>query len=232
MTEHIVKSYEVDLSNLDAKLSQMGGLTEQLITSAFDALQNYNPKLAEIIIEKDLAVDALHQELEDRSISIIARRHPVANDLRRVISVLKVSGEIERIGDLAKNCAKRAITVSETPYLPEMICSLRLMSELVSDQLHAVLDAFILRDSDRAQNVWISDEKIDSFYNSIFRQLLSYMMEDAKFVSLCTHLLFIAKNLERIGDHTTNIAETISYMTKAIRPRLVRPKGDLTASIL
>ncbi|MFM7083470.1 MAG: phosphate signaling complex protein PhoU, partial [Hyphomicrobium sp.] len=200
--------------------------------STFDALQNHNPELANKIIEKDLAVDALHQELEERSISIIARRHPVANDLRRVIAALKVSAELERIGDLAKNCAKRAITIAGTPHLPEMICSLGHMSALASSQLNAVLDAFVLRDSARAEDVWVSDEKIDSVYNSIFRQLLSYMMEDAKYVGLCTHLLFIAKNLERIGDHTTNIAETISYMTKATRPSHARPKGDLTTSIL
>ncbi len=232
MSEHIVKSYEQELALLDSRIGQMGGLAEQLVGEAFDALASHNPARAEATVASDATIDLLHGELEEQVILMIARRQPVANDLRQVISVLKVAGELERVGDLAKNVAKRAHTVSGETHPKGLLTGLRHMAELASRQLKDVLDAYAARDADRALAVWHTDEKLDAVYNSVFRELLTYMMEDPRNIGLCTHLLFVAKNLERIGDHTTNIAETVTYMTRGAPPEGERPKSDMTSSTL
>lgn len=231
-TEHIVKSYEQELATLDAKIGQMGGLAEQLVGESFDALESHNPRRAEATVASDVTIDNLHKEIEEQVVSMIARRQPMADDLRQVISVLKVAGELERIGDLAKNVAKRALAVSGENHPKGLLTGLRHMVDLASRQLKDVLDAFAARDVDRALAVWRKDEKLDAVYNSVFRELLTYMMEDPRNIGLCTHLLFVAKNVERIGDHSTNIAETVTYMARGEAPRGDRPKGDTTSSTL
>jgi phosphate transport system protein len=232
MTDHIVKSYEQELALLDGKISQMGGLAEELVGEAFDSLASHNPARAQATIASDATIDLLHRELEEQVILMIARRQPVANDLRQIISVLKVAGELERVGDLAKNVAKRAQTVSGEAHPKGLLTGLQHMTDLATRQLKDVLDAYSARDAERALVVWRRDENLDAVYNSVFRELLTYMMEDPRNIGLCTHLLFVAKNLERIGDHTTNIAETITYMTRGSLPEGERPKNDITSSTL
>lgn len=230
--DHTVKAYESELAVLDDKIGQMGGLAEQLVSESFNALAGHNPARAEATVASDATIDLLHKELEEQVIIMIARRQPLANDLRQVISVLKVAGELERIGDLAKNIAKRALAISGENHPKGLLTGLRHMVELASKQLKDVLDAYAARDAERALAVWRTDEKLDAIYNSVFRELLTYMMEDPRNIGLCTHLLFVAKNVERIGDHTTNIAETVTYMTRGSPPEGERPKGDTTSSTL
>ncbi|MDX2308421.1 MAG: phosphate signaling complex protein PhoU [Hyphomicrobium sp.] len=230
--EHIVKSYEQELNLLDAKIGQMGGLAEQLVGESFDALESHNPRRAEATVASDATIDQLHREIEEQVVSMIARRQPMADDLRQIISVLKVAGELERIGDLAKNVAKRALAISGENHPKALLTGLRHMVDLASHQLKDVLDAFAARDVDRALAVWRHDEKLDAVYNSVFRELLTYMMEDPRNIGLCTHLLFVAKNFERIGDHTTNIAETVTFMARGAPPSGDRPKNDQTSSTL
>jgi phosphate transport system protein len=232
MMDHTVKAYESELAVLDDKIGQMGGLAEQLVSESFNSLVGHNPARAEATVASDATIDLLHKELEEQVIIMIARRQPLANDLRQVISVLKVAGELERIGDLAKNIAKRALAISGENHPKGLLTGLRHMVELASKQLKDVLDAYAARDAERALAVWRTDEKLDAIYNSVFRELLTYMMEDPRNIGLCTHLLFVAKNVERIGDHTTNIAETVTYMTRGSPPEGERPKGDTTSSTL
>lgn len=232
MTEHIVRSYEGELALLDRKIAQMGGLTEDALGQAFDALEKRDPKLAEAVIKSDKAIDQLQREVEAQVIKMIARRQPMADDLRHVIAALRITSELERIGDLAKNMAKRALAVSQEPYPKPIMSGLRNMVERALRQLKDVLDAYAERNSDLALAVWREDEQIDAMYNSVFRELLTYMMEDPRNIGLCTHLLFGAKNIERIGDHTTNIAEIVHYLVHGVSITDDRPKGDETSSTL
>jgi phosphate transport system protein len=232
MAEHIVKSYESELAELDKKVGQMGGLAEQLLGDSFEALEQRNAGLARTVVLNDRAIDQLHRELEEQVVTMIARRQPMANDLRQVMAVLKVAGDLERIGDLAKNIGKRAQAISGENHPKPLITGLSHMVELTSRSLKDVLDAFAARDADKALKVWREDEHIDALYNSLFRELLTYMMEDPRNIGLCTHLLFGAKNIERIGDHTTNIAETVYYLAKGVPLTDERPKGDKTSSTL
>src|SRR5262245_16105420 len=163
---------------------------------------------------------------------MIARRQPMAIDLRHIMTVLKIAGDLERTGDLAKNIAKRALAVSGENHPKPLMTGLKHMVELALSQLKDVLDAYAERDSDKAMAVWRRDERIDAMYNSLFRELLTYMMEDPRHIGVCTHLLFAAKNIERIGDHTTNIAENIHYLVHGAAPGDDRPKSDDTASTL
>ena len=212
MHEHTVKSFDQELQLLDKKVAQMGGLAERLLAQGFDALERRDPKLAEAAVASDRAIDQLERELQEQTILMIARRQPMANDLRHIMTVLKIAGDLERIGDLAKNIAKRALAVSGENHPKPLMTGLKHMVELALGQLKDVLDAYAERDADKALAVWRHDERIDAMYNSLFRELLTYMMEDPRNIGLCTHLLFGAKNIERIGDHTTNIAENVYYL--------------------
>jgi phosphate transport system protein len=232
MNEHTVKSFDQELQLLDKKVAQMGGLGEHLLARAFDALERRDPKLAENTVASDRAVDQLERELQEQTILMIARRQPMANDLRHIMTVLKIAGDLERIGDLAKNIAKRALAVSGESHPKPLMTGLKHMVELALKQLKDVLDAYAERDADKALGVWRQDEQIDAMYNSIFRELLTYMMEDPRNIGLCTHLLFGAKNIERVGDHTTNIAENIYYLVHGRTLTDDRPKGDDTSSTL
>jgi phosphate transport system protein len=232
MTEHIVKSYEEELSILDKKIAQMGGLAEHLLGQSFDALERRDPRLAELVVRSDRSIDALEREIEEQAILMIARRQPIADDLRHVMAALKITGDLERIGDLAKNIAKRALAIAHESHPKPLMTGLRHMLELALQQLKEVLDSYAERDADRALAVWRDDEKIDAMYNSLFRELLTYMMEDPRNIGLSTHLLFGAKNIERVGDHTTNIAEIVHFLVRGTTIADERPKGDETSSIL
>jgi phosphate transport system protein len=232
MNEHTVKSFDQELALLDRKIAQMGGLTERLLAQAFDALERRVPQLAEVAVASDRAIDLLERELQEQTILLIARRQPLANDLRHIMTVLKIAGDLERIGDLAKNIAKRALAVSGENHPKPLMTGLKHMTELAMRQLKDVLDAYAERDADKALSVWRHDERIDAMYNSLFREMLTYMMEDPRNIGLCTHLLFGAKNIERVGDHTTNIAESVYYLVHGSALTDDRPKGDDTSSTL
>jgi phosphate transport system protein len=232
MNEHIVKAYDQELELLDKKIAQMGGHVEQELAQGFDALERRDPKLAETVAADDRKVDALESEIQELTIRMIARRQPMAVDLRHIMTVLKIAGDLERTGDLAKNLAKRALAISGENHPKPLMTGLKHMVELALSQLKDVLDAFAERDAEKAIAVWRRDERIDAMYNSLFRELLTYMMEDPRNIGLCTHLLFAAKNIERVGDHTTNIAEDIHYLVHGTPLADDRPKGDDTASTL
>jgi phosphate transport system protein len=228
--EHIVRSYEEELSLLNNKIAKMGGLAEQVLGQSFEALERRDPELATATIKKDEEIDALQKEIEEQAVLMIARRQPMAFDLRQIVAAFRISNELERIGDLGKNIAKRAVAVVSEQQPKQLVLGLKHMGELALGQLKDVLDAFIERDADRALKVWYRDEEIDAMYNSIFRELLTYMMEDPRNIGLCTHLLFGAKNIERIGDHATNIAETVYYLVHGTAITDERPKGDTTST--
>ena len=231
MNEHTVKSYEDELALLDKKIAQMGGIAEQNLGQSFDALERRDPLLAEAVISSDRSIDNLQREIEDQAISMIARRQPLADDLRHIMAALRITGDLERIGDLAKNIAKRALAIAHETHPKPLISGFRHMVELALHQLKDVLDAYADRDSARALQVWHEDAQIDAMYNSLFRELLTYMMEDPRNIGLSTHLLFGAKNIERVGDHTTNIAETVHYMVTGTSITDDRPKIEQVAPI-
>jgi phosphate transport system protein len=228
--EHIVRSYEEELSALNNKIAKMGGLAEQVLGQSIDALEGRDPDLAAATIQQDEAIDALEAEIEEQVITMIARRQPMAYDLRQIMAALRISTDLERIGDLGKNIAKRALAVIGEQQPKQLMLGLKHMGELALGQLKEVLDAYIERDADRALRVWNTDEDIDAMYNSLFRELLTYMMEDPRNIGLCTHLLFGAKNIERIGDHATNIAETVYFLVHGSPITDQRPKSDTTSS--
>jgi phosphate transport system protein len=232
MNTHIVKSYEAELAVLESKVGQMGGLAERMLADGFAALEGRNPDQARIVVAGDTAIDALQRELEEQVVVMIARRQPMANDLRQVMAVLKVAGDLERIGDLGKNIGKRALAISGEPHPKPLITGLRHMVELAARSLKDVLDAFAERNAEKALQVWRDDEKLDALYNSLFRELVTYMMEDPRTIGLSAHLLFGAKNIERIGDHTTNIAETVFFLARGTQLTDERPKNDKTSSTL
>ncbi|HEX7777164.1 MAG TPA: phosphate signaling complex protein PhoU [Parvibaculum sp.] len=231
MTDHTVKSFQEELDGIAASIAQMGGLTEAQLAGAIESVSRRDTQLAERTVQDDRRVDVLEQEIESRAVRVIALRQPMASDLREAISAIKISSDLERIGDLAKNIAKRALVIQgdfETP--ARLIQGIARMGRLAQGQLKSVLDAFSNRDAQIAMEVWRGDEEIDEMYNSVFRELLTYMMEDPRTIGVCTHLLFIAKNIERIGDHATNIAETVSYVVTGEHVASDRPKGDKTSS--
>ena len=230
MSDHIVRAYDEDLSNLKTMLAQMGGLVEQQLDDALDALSRRDTALADRVIQDDEKVDVLEHQIEEKAILTIAKRQPVARDLREIMVAIRVSSDLERIGDLAKNTAKRTHAMSDQ--LPrKLMAGVIRMGRLAQDELKSILDAYMRSDAQKALDVWRSDEELDALYNSIFRELLTYMMEDPRNISLCTHLLFGAKNMERIGDHATNIAENIHYLVHGKPLAEDRPKKDVTASL-
>jgi phosphate transport system protein len=229
MSDHIVKAYDEDLANLKTMLAQMGGLAEDHLAKAIDALSKRDTKLADVVIAQDEKIDALELQLEERAILTIARRQPMARDLREIMVAIRISSDLERIGDLAKNVAKRVHAISDA--LPRKLSSgLTRMGRLSLEELKNVLDAYASMSDTKALEVWRGDEDLDALYNSIFRELLTYMMEDPRMIGLCTHLLFGAKNFERIGDHATNIAENIYYLVHGKAIKEERPKKDNTST--
>jgi phosphate transport system protein len=230
MADHTVKSYEEELRLLDKRIAHMGGMAERVLGESFQALERRDPLLAEAVVKSDRAIDQLQREIEEQVVVMIARRQPMADDLRHIIGALRITSDLERIGDLAKNTAKRALAVVHEQHPKPLISGLRNMVDLALRQLKDVLDAYAERDAEKAMGVWRDDERIDAMYNSIFRELLTYMMEDPRNIGLSTHLLFGAKNVERVGDHTTNIAETVAYIARGTAMTDDRPKGDDTST--
>lgn len=230
MASHIVQAYDAELSELDSLVSEMGGLTEALLRDASIAIQRRDPVLAAKAAQSDRRIDELERTLQDRAILLIAKRQPMADDLRHIMTVLKIGGDLERIGDLAKNIARRAEAIAGENHPKQLLSGIAHMCELAARQLKDVLDALGAKDDAKAVAVWRADEGLDALYNSVFRELLTFMMEDPRIIGLCTHLLFGAKNLERIGDHTTNIAENIHYLVTGRILAGDRPKQDDTAS--
>jgi phosphate transport system protein len=227
-SEHIVKSFDEELQRLNAVVLRMGGVAEAQLAAAIEALVRRDPDLAQKVVAGDDAIDQMDIELDDNAVRTLALRQPMANDLREVISALKISGDLERIGDYAKNVAKRTIALNQlAPH--EAARSIPRMAKLVQAIIKDVLDAYANHDPDRAIDVWHRDEEVDEMYTALFRELLTYMMEDPRNITPCTHLLFIAKNIERIGDHATNIAETTHYLSTGKRIRGGRPKSDLSS---
>lgn len=228
MTDHTVKSYDRDLEALGRRIAEMGGVAEKMLSEAMDALSGFDVELAKRVVSCDTRLDALQREIEENAILTIARRQPLAIDLRECIAAIRISGDIERIGDLAKNIAKRTIKIASEARLPRAIVGLKSMHEIAAMQLKDSLDAYALRDTERAHAVWENDADLDALEDSVFRDLLTFMMEDPRNISFCTHLLFCSKNLERIGDHTTNIAETIVYLVTGEAMPVDRPKTRAT----
>jgi phosphate transport system protein len=230
MTEHTIRAFDTDLQDLARMIAETGGLAERQIGDALDALNRHDATLARSVIAADAKIDALQREIEEKAILTIARRQPMAVDLRDIVGALRVSNDLERIGDLAKNIAKRVEVVENELNLQKVMRGVEHMTELVLTQIKDVLDAYARRDVGKAVQVWRSDEEVDAVNNSLFRELLTYMMEDPRNISVCIHLLFCAKNIERMGDHATNIAETIYYMVEGRTLPDERPKGDTTST--
>ena len=228
MTEHTQKAFDADLQELSRIIAEMGGLAEREVGNAIDALSRHDADLSQSIIVEDVKIDLLQREIEEKAILTIARRQPMAIDLRDIVGALRVSNDLERIGDLAKNIAKRVIVLDGELNLQKVMRGVEHMTELVLTQIKDVLDAYARRDVAKALQVWRGDEEVDAVNNSLFRELLTYMMEDPRNISICIHLLFCAKNIERMGDHATNIAETVYYMVEGRALVDERPKGDTT----
>ena len=225
MTEHIVTSYDKELESLGRKIAEMGGLAESMLADAMDALGGLDIELAQRVVASDPRLDALQRQTEEQAILTIARRQPMAVDLREIVAAIRVSGDLERVGDLAKNIAKRTMKIASEARMPRAIVGLKHMYELAAMQLKDVLDAYAQRDPARAKAVWLRDAELDALEDSVFRDLLTFMMEDPRNISFCTHLLFCSKNIERVGDHCTNIAETVVYLVTGDTLPLDRPKG-------
>ena len=230
MTDHTVSAFNKELETLGRKIAEMGGIAEKMLLDSMEALGNLNVELAKEIIASDLRLDTLQRDIEDNAILTIARRQPMAVDLREIVAAIRVSGDLERVGDLAKNIAKRTLKIAkeQRPQMPRAIIGLKHMNDMAAMMMKDVLDAYAQRDMALARSVWNRDSELDSLEDSVFRDLLTFMMEDPRNISLCTHLLFCSKNIERIGDHATNIAETVVYVVSGESMPLERPKGSLS----
>jgi phosphate transport system protein len=226
MTEHTVKAFDQELQDLVRKISEMGRLAEKQIAGAIAALSAHDVELARRVIAADPRLDALQREVEELAILTLARRQPMAVDLREIVGALRLANALERIGDYAKNNAKRLLASEPDTAPSAAVQSLKNMADLVLTALRNVLDAFVRRDLSLALSVWRGDKAIDAAYSSLFRALLTYMMEDARNILPCTHLLFCAKHIERIGDHATNIAETVYYVVQGTPLTEERPRGE------
>ena len=227
-TPHIVRSYEEELKRLRDMIARMGGLAERQVADSATALIRRDTELAAEVVSRDAQLDALEREIEAFCVKLLALRQPMAGDLRLIVTAMKISSDLERIGDYARNGAKRAIVISSQPQFGSLNGFPRL-AHLVQENLKGAIDALVNDDLARANEVWNADQPVDDIYNGIFRELLTFMMEDPRNITAATHLLFVAKNLERIGDHATNIAERVHY---AISGQILpdeRPKSDSSA---
>jgi phosphate transport system protein len=228
MTDHTMKAFDSDLQELARMVAEMGGLAEKQVADAVDALAKRDTALAQRVTAADVEIDTLQREIEEKAVLTIARRQPMAVDLREVVGALRLANDLERVGDLAKNIAKRVIALNGEFPPPKLIRGVEHMTDLLLEQLKMVLDAYARRDDSKAMQVWRGDEEIDAVCNSVLRELLTYMMEDPRNITFCIHLLFCAKNIERMGDHATNIAESVHYIIEGKPITDQRPKGDTT----
>jgi phosphate transport system protein len=221
---HIVSAYDDELQHVTRAVTQAGGLAEELVSQSIVALSRLDTEVARSVIDEDKKIDALQREVEAMAISLIARRQPMAADLREVVAAIRIVNDLERVGDLAKNISKRVIAIQDEFHSQKIVHGVEHIAELALAQLKNVLDSYASRDVREADSVWTRDEEIDTLYTSLFRELLTYMMEDPRNITFCTHLLFCAKNIERIGDHATNIAETVHYLVTGEALTEERPK--------
>ncbi|MDO1585081.1 phosphate signaling complex protein PhoU [Rhizobium oryzicola] len=228
---HILSAYDEELQYLARRISEMGGLAEQMCAQGVRALVNSDAALAQKVISDDVILDQMEREIGEKAIVTIAKRQPMAGDLREIIGTLRIAADLERVGDLGKNTAKRVIAVQSGGVPRKLARGLEHLSELALEQLKEVLDVYVTRSPEKAEAIRLRDEEIDAMYTSLFRELLTYMMEDPRNITSCTHLLFCAKNIERIGDHATNIAETIFYITTGHAPEGERPKDDTSNTL-
>jgi phosphate transport system protein len=211
MNEHTLKFFGEELAQLKAEVTRLGGLAEAQVADAVEAVAKRDVQLAQTVVGRDDRLDALQRDIEKKAIRLIALRQPVAQDLRRTVGALKMSFNLERTGDMAKNIAKRGLVIADAEPIIPLTRSIDRMGRLVVSRLKEALDAYSSGEAERAMGVWTSDDEVDEHYNSLFRELLTYMMSDPRTIGACAHLLFIGKNLERIGDHATNIAEIVHY---------------------
>lgn len=228
---HITTAYDEELKYLTRRISEMGGLAEQMAADAVRALVTGDAALAQKVISEDVILDNAEREIIDKAVITIAKRQPMASDLREIMGAIRIAADLERVGDLGKNNAKRVIAIQQSGVPRALARGLEHLSELALMQLKEVLDVYATRSAEKAETIRDRDEEIDAMYTSLFRELLTYMMEDPRNITPCTHLLFCAKNLERIGDHATNIAESIYYITTGQQPEGERPKHDDSVSV-
>ena len=228
MQEHTVRSYDDELRRLRDTIARMGGLAERQVADATSALVEHDTDLAALVVQRDVEIDTLDREVEQFTVRLLALRQPMGEDLRFIVAAMRISQDLERIGDYARNGAKRAIVVAQQPQIGSLNGFQR-MARLVQENLKNAIDALVNSDAAKADEVWAADEPVDEIYNGIFREMLTHMMEDPRNITAATHLLFIAKNLERIGDHATNIAERVHYAVRGETLSEERPKADASA---
>jgi len=228
MQEHTAKAFDIDLQEITRLVAEMGGLAEKLVADSIHALVRRDADLAQRVVATDAGVDALQHEVEEKAVLTIARRQPMAVDLREIVGALRVANDLERIGDMAKNIGKRVIALDGDFHPAQLLRGVEHMGALVLTQLKEVLDSYAGHDLNKAIAVRKGDEEVDAMCTSLFRELLTYMMEDPRNITFCIHLMFCAKNIERIGDHATNIAETVYYIIEGHPLADERPKGDTT----
>ncbi|MBO6508639.1 MAG: phosphate signaling complex protein PhoU [Roseibium sp.] len=228
MSEHTVTAYDDELTEMAGKVAEMGGLAEKAFADAVSALVSQDLALAKSTILQDERLDNLHQDIEEKLIEMIVRRQPMGQDLREITAATRIANDLERVGDLAKNVAKRVIAIDSDLQNKKLAIGVEHMTELALSQLKKVLDAYSSKDAEAARRVQEADAEVDAIYTSLFRELLTYMMEDPRSITQCVHLLFCAKNIERIGDHATNIAENVYYMVTGERLPEDREKMDET----
>ncbi len=232
MNTHIVRSFDEELKYISNRIAAMGGHAERMVDQAMNALVNSDAGLALKVIEDDTFLDENQREIDDKSIVLIAKRQPMADDLREIIGAIRIAADLERVGDLGKNIAKRVVAVTEARQPLSLFRGLQALAELALTQLKEVLDVYASRSVERLVFMRNRDDQIDAMYTSLFRELLTYMMEDPRNITPCTHLLFCAKNIERIGDHATNIAETIYYVVTGAQMPPDRPKEDKSHNVV
>ncbi len=224
-SEHVIKSYDEELRRLNNAIAEMGGLAESQLATAIEAVVERDSELAAAVVETDTRVDQLQLDVDNLAIRLLALRQPVGSDLRGIFAAIKIAADLERICDYAANVAKRSIVLNQSPPA-QPVLALPRMSRVAELLVKDVIDAYVERDADKAYAVWMRDEELDEMYASLFRELLTYMMEDPRNIGPSTHLLFMAKNIERIGDHATNIAEDLYYLVHGTPLTQKRPKAD------
>jgi phosphate transport system protein len=232
VSDHIVKSFDDDLNHLVNMIAEMGGLAERQLADSITALSRRDEALAYAVIDQDTRLDMLEEDIDAQVIRMLALRQPQALDLRAVVVALKISAELERVGDYAKNVAKRTLTLMQAPVIGPAANTIVRMGTIVGSMISNVIDAYLNADIIKAQEVRARDADVDQLHTSLFRELLTYMMEDPRNITACTHLLFIAKNIERIGDHVTNIAENVHFLVAGENFGEARPKSDFSSSTI
>ena len=232
VTGHIVKSFDDDLNHLVSTIAEMAGLAERQLADSISAMMRRDEQLASRVIEQDKGLDNLEENIDGQVVRILALRQPQAIDLRAIVVALKIASDLERVGDYAKNIAKRTLTLMQAPAIAPATNTIVRMGTIVGGMISNVVDAYLNADVLKAKEVRARDLDVDQLHTSLFRELLTYMMEDARNITACTHLLFIAKNIERIGDHVTNIAENVHYLVAGENIAEDRPKSDLSSSTM